>query len=97
MGIFGALGGSIAGGALGGLINKKLSSRKDGGQTKYGKYLESDIGSKLNFKTVGALAGKAAGALLPFQKGGMVGAPMIKLPQPKVGYRMSQGIDPRTY
>ena len=94
MGIFGSLGGSIAGGAIGGIINKKLSSKKDGGQTKYGKYLESDIGSKLNFKTVGALGGKALGALLPFEKGGMV--PHIKT-GPNVGYRISQGIDPRRY
>ena len=82
MGIFGALGGSAAGGALGNFINKKASVKKDGSQTKDGKYLESDIGKALNFKTVGAIGGKALGALLPFQNGGRVmGAPMIKIPQ----------------
>ena len=82
MGVFGALGGAIAGGALGNFLNKKASVKKDGSQTKYGKYLESDIGKALNFKTVGTVGGKALGALLPFQNGGRVmGAPMIKLNQ----------------
>lgn len=94
MGVFGALGGSIAGGALGNFLNKKASVKKDGSQTKYGKYLESDIGKALNFKTVGAVGGKALGALLPFQQGGRVmGAPMIKIPQ-YMRSQGSQGINP---
>jgi hypothetical protein len=95
MGVFGALGGSAAGAALGKFGDKKLSTRKDGGKTKYGKYLETDIGKKLNLGVVGGLAGKAIGALLPFQKGGVVIPPMrIK---PRVGYRLSQGINPLVF
>ena len=102
MGVLGALAGSAGGTALGKFGDKKLSIRKDGGETKYGKYLQTDIGKKLNLATVGGIAGKALGALLPFQKGGMVTHQMMmeqnrKLPTPKIGYRLSQGIDPRTY
>jgi hypothetical protein len=102
MGVLGALAGSAGGTALGKFGDKKLSTRKDGGETKYGKYLQTDIGKKLNLATVGGIAGKALGALLPFQKGGMVTHQMMmdqnrKLPTPKIGYRLSQGIDPRTY
>ena len=93
MGVFGALGGSIAGSIAGKAINKALSTNKKGEKTKYAKYLESDLGQKLNFQTVGAIGGKVGGALLPFNKGGIVQrqAPMIK---PRVGYRLSQGINP---
>jgi len=93
MGVFGALGGSIAGGAAGNFLNKKLSTKKDGSQTKYGKYLESDIGKALNFKTVGAVGGKVLGAMLPFQDGGKVMAPMIKFNQ-NMRAQGSQGINP---
>lgn len=100
MGVFGALGGSVAGAAIGKIGDKKLSTRKDGGQTKYGKYLESDIGKKLNLATVGGIAGKALGALLPFNKGGVVMPPIPTIPtriKPRVGYRLSQGINPLVF
>jgi hypothetical protein len=96
MGVFGALAGSAGGAALGNFANKKLSTRKDGGQTKYGKYLESDIGKKLNLATVGGIAGKALGALLPFQQGGVVMVPPTRI-KPRVGYRLSQGINPLVF
>lgn len=100
MGVFGALVGSTGGTALGKFSDKKLSTRKDGGQTKYGKYLESDIGKKLNLGTVGGIAGKALGALLPFQKGGVVMSPIPTIRtriNPRVGYRLSQGINPLVF
>ena len=48
MGVLGALAGSAGGSALGKFADKKLSTRKDGEETKYGKYLQTDIGKKLN-------------------------------------------------
>lgn len=96
MGVFGGLLGGTGGTALGKFGDKKLSTRKDGGQTKYGKYLESDIGKKLNLGTVGGIAGKALGALLPFQKGGVVMSPITRI-KPRVGYRLSQGINPLVF
>ena len=97
MGVFGALVGSTGGTALGKFSDKKLSTRKDGGQTKYGKYLETDIGKKLNLGVVGGIAGKALGALLPFQKGGVVMPPLPTRIKPRVGYRLSQGINPLVF
>lgn len=56
MGVFGSIGGSIGGNILGGAIGAKLGGKK---------------GRKLGEK-YGALAGGAGGALLPFEKGGVV-------------------------
>lgn len=100
MAIIGSMIASAGGAALGKFLDKKLSYKKDGTQTKYGKF-QDKTGGALSLSKIGAIGGKIIGGFAPFQLGGEVQSTMrisgLKPRQDQTKRLNYQGLDPRYY